>query len=105
MYLNVKELSKYINIKSSTLYAWSAQGKIPHLKIHGLLRFHKEEIDRWAQSFRKQTPEKSISIPKNSPKTSIDILIDRAKREVFNSHRGKTAPKPSPRNGETGGAD
>lgn len=54
MYLDIKELTQYLNIKTSTLYAWVAQGRIPAIKIHGLIRFQKEEIDAWGESFRKE---------------------------------------------------
>lgn len=95
--LTIAELSAYLNIKKATLYAWSAQGKIPRLKIHGLIRFQKDEVDRWAESFRKERPDKPLYIPRNQSKTSVDILIDRAKREAYNSHCGETTPISSPR--------
>ena len=39
MLLTVKELASHLHIKPSTLYAWAGQGRIPCLKIHGLLWF------------------------------------------------------------------
>ncbi|HBH78644.1 MAG TPA: DNA-binding protein, partial [Nitrospira sp.] len=38
MLLTVQELAQLLHIKAATLYAWAAQGKIPSLKLHGLLR-------------------------------------------------------------------
>jgi len=99
MYIDVKELSHYLNIKPSTLYAWVHQGKIPHLKIHGLIRFQKEDIDRWTESFRRERIEKPFRMPKAQGKIAIDILIDRAKREVYNFHHGETRPISSPKKG------
>ena len=52
MFLNVKDLSEYLKIKPSTLYSWAARGIIPHYKVYGLLRFKKEEIDLWIESFK-----------------------------------------------------
>ena len=58
-YMDIKELSQYLTIKQATLYAWAAQEKIPRVKIHGLLRFRRDEIDQWVEGFRKQAPRDS----------------------------------------------
>jgi excisionase family DNA binding protein len=50
MLLTVQELAQQLHIKAATLYAWAAQGKIPSLKLHGLLRFRQDEIDQWLES-------------------------------------------------------
>jgi excisionase family DNA binding protein len=44
MLLTVKDLSAWLNMKPSTLYLWAAQGKIPCRKIHGLIRFEREQV-------------------------------------------------------------
>ncbi len=64
-YFDIKALSDYPQIKISTLYAWSAQNKIPSIKIHGVIRFRKYEIKTWLEGFRNRMPkEKSAtSIP------------------------------------------
>ena len=55
VWLTVNTLSQRLQIKSSTLYAWANQGKIPCRKIHGLVRFDPTEIDRWLASFASPT--------------------------------------------------
>ena len=52
MFLSIKELSDYLKVKPSTLYSWAAKDAIPHYKVHGLVRFKKEDIDSWVQSFK-----------------------------------------------------
>ena len=52
----IKEMAEELSIKSSTLYAWAAQGRIPCIKIHGLVRFRRDDIERWVESFRIQEP-------------------------------------------------
>ena len=42
---DIKELSAYLGIKRSTLYAHIPE--IPHYKINRLVRFRKSEIDAW----------------------------------------------------------
>ena len=46
----IKELAAELSINPSTLYAWAAQGRIPCVKLHGLVRFRREEIERWVES-------------------------------------------------------
>lgn len=97
MYLNIKEVSHYLKIKPSTLYAWVAHDKIPSIKIHGLIRFKKEELDVWLESFKRnrhKTPSVNLS-PKEEK--DIDMLIAKAKLEVYNSDRGETRPKSAQR--------
>ena len=49
--LTVKELSAWLNIKSSTIYLWVSQNKVPCLRIHGLLRFEPDAIQDWLNTF------------------------------------------------------
>ena len=73
-----------LQIKPSTLYAWAAQGRIPCLKIHGLVRFRSEEIDRWVESFRAHSPPPTLKPLSSGPRTALDELIARAKRHAYN---------------------
>lgn len=96
MLLTVNELASQLHIKPSTLYAWAAQGKVPSLKIHGLLRFRREAIEQWVASF-----EQAVSPRPSSPLCppqyhELDPLIAAAKREVYTARRGKTRPKSRP---------
>ncbi len=45
--ITVKELSKIIKVKESTLYAWANKGLIPCHKLNNLLRFDLDEIETW----------------------------------------------------------
>ncbi len=94
MLLTIKDLAQELRIKPSTLYAWAAQGKIPVVKIHGLIRFQPEAIDAWLQSFRMQEP-KPLLMHSGHAAGSLDALIARAKREVYNSPHGETRPESS----------
>jgi excisionase family DNA binding protein len=108
MYWDIKQLSPYLNIKPSTLYAWVAQGGIPHVKIHGLIRFDPEEIKAWLASFKEcAIREPSNGSPKKRarPKTApfhkdLDHLIDRAKKTAYNEYykikSGETRPASDP---------
>lgn len=93
MYLDIKELSGYLKIKPSTLYAWAARRKIPSIKIHGLIRFEKEAIDLWLESFTKsEQMTLSFQLPIKE-QTNIDMIIEKAKREAYNLKRRETRPR------------
>ncbi|MGH9783991.1 MAG: helix-turn-helix domain-containing protein [Terriglobia bacterium] len=90
-YLDVNELSRYLRIKPSTLYAWAAQGKIPCVKVHRLIRFRRDEIDCWVESFRQHpTPKAGLQIKAIVP--DLETTIARAKGQAYN---------PSPRGNQT----
>ena len=90
--LRVKELSDWLKIKPSTLYLWAAQGKIPCRRIHSLLRFEQEAIQRWLESF----PELHIiplpKLRKTSAVPDLDALIATAKKESYTPPHGETKP-------------
>lgn len=94
MLLTIKQVSEWLNVKPSTLYLWAAQGKIPCKKIHGLIRFDREKVSRWLESFGRKAP---ISLPPfcRTKATDIDQLIEAAKRDAY-TPRGETRPTASP---------
>lgn len=95
MLLTIKDVATSLQIKQATLYAWAAQGRIPCIKIHGLVRFRKEEIDQWVEGFRKSP--KATESPRVQPKAfDIDRVIARAKRAAYNARHGETRPRSSP---------
>jgi len=94
MLLTIKDLSIGLNIKPSTLYLWAAQGKIPCQKIHGLIRFDREKVTRWLDSFDRE-PSKFWSSQPHANRSAIDELIEAAKRDAY-TPRGETRPTASP---------
>lgn len=54
--MTMSELSQLLHIKEKTLRQWIYQGKIPSLKINGLVRFSRKAIHHWiAASSRGQS--------------------------------------------------
>jgi excisionase family DNA binding protein len=93
--LDIKALSQLLNIKPCTLYAWAAQGRIPCLKIHGLVRFQKDEINKWMKNFRELPKGKEI--PRlRSAASDLNRLIARTKKAAYNSRHGETRQRSSP---------
>jgi excisionase family DNA binding protein len=94
MLLTIRDLSDQLQIKTSTLYAWASQGKIPSRKIHGLLRFDRKEIEQWLASFSNASvPSPSSQLPGHTGNLDIDRLIARVKRDVYTPRHGETRPK------------
>lgn len=56
--LNVEELSRYLNVPLPTLYTWTHQRKIPHIKMGRSLRFDRTEIEGWIESRKVATGAK-----------------------------------------------
>ena len=96
MLLTVKELADQLHIKPATLYAWAAQDKIPCLRIHGLLRFDRQTIHDWLNSFGTSRHDQGVLLGRrNNSSDSVDALIARAKRAAYTARHGETRPKSS----------
>jgi excisionase family DNA binding protein len=93
--LDIHAVSQLLNIKPCTLYAWAAQGRIPCWKIHGLVRFRREEIYEWLEGFRTR-PKTKESLRVRANAFDINRVIARAKRAAYNSPHGETRQRSSP---------
>lgn len=48
--LDVEDLAKYLKLRKQTIYNWLNQRKITGIKLGGVWRFDKNEIDKWLKS-------------------------------------------------------
>jgi len=48
--LTVEEIAEYLSLKPSTIYQWTHQGFIPHIKIGSRVRFRMSQIEKWLES-------------------------------------------------------
>ena len=51
-FLRIEELSEYMGTPVATLYTWTHQKKIPHLKMGRSVRFDLREIETWLNERR-----------------------------------------------------
>lgn len=51
--MDVDELANYLRLKQQTIYNWLHQGKISGIKVGGVWRFDRKEIDIWLKSRRR----------------------------------------------------
>ena len=93
--LDINAVSRLLNIKPCTLYAWAAHGRIPCLKIHGLVRFRKDEIDCWLEGFQERPQAKEYPRLRTSA-FDINRVIARVKRAAYNPRHGETRLRSSP---------
>ncbi len=52
--LNIQDLSQFLGVKVSTLYAMVEERKLPHFRIGRLIRFKKSEIELWLEGQRQE---------------------------------------------------
>jgi excisionase family DNA binding protein len=54
--MTVDELAVYLKLKPGTIYNRVSRNEIPYLKVGGLLRFRRSEIDDWTEKHRQGAP-------------------------------------------------
>lgn len=53
--IDVDELAGYLKLKKQTIYNWLSQGKISGIKVGGVWRFDRKEVDAWLKTKRQFT--------------------------------------------------
>ena len=102
--LTVKEVSKRLQVKPSTIYRWAEQGIIPHLKLGRLLRFDPDEIEAWIQDRRRNGILEPTPPRRRHGTDRVDALIAQAKADVYNSSHGKPDQDRATRKGDSHGS-
>jgi len=51
--IDVDELAEYLKLKKQTIYNWLSDGKISGIKVGGVWRFDRKEVDSWLKSKRR----------------------------------------------------
>jgi excisionase family DNA binding protein len=94
----ISEISEYLNLKPSTIYAMVAEKRIPHFRIGRLVRFKKSEIDLWMEGNRKEcfdTSQAAKRVLRSARRPARDInkvvkkAIDEAKGVFYTASHGK----------------
>ncbi|MFH1441404.1 MAG: helix-turn-helix domain-containing protein [Candidatus Omnitrophota bacterium] len=50
--IDIEELAAYLKLKKQTIYNWLSAGKISGIKVGGVWRFDRKEVDAWLKSKR-----------------------------------------------------
>ena len=48
--MDIDELAHYLRLRKQTIYNWLHQKKISGIKIGGVWRFNKKDVDNWLKS-------------------------------------------------------
>ena len=48
--MDVEELASYLRLKKQTIYNWLHESKISGIKVGGVWRFDKKDVDKWLRS-------------------------------------------------------
>lgn len=51
--IDIDELADYLRLKKQTIYNWLHLGKISGIKVGGVWRFDRRDIDSWLKSKRR----------------------------------------------------
>jgi excisionase family DNA binding protein len=51
--IDIDELSNYLKLRKQTIYNWLHEGKISGIKVGGVWRFDRREVDLWLKSKRR----------------------------------------------------
>jgi excisionase family DNA binding protein len=102
--LDIKEVSTWLNLKPTTLYLWVAQGKIPALKIHGVIRFRRDDIEAWLEGCQIEKQNTSQLADRPGRSCDVDAIIASAKRAVYTPSHGKPDQGRATRKGEPDGS-
>lgn len=51
--IDIEDLANYLKLRKQTIYNWLHQGKISGMKVGGVWRFDRREIDAWLKSRRR----------------------------------------------------
>ena len=86
-FLTLAELAQRLNMKPKTLYIRVSEGDLPYYRIGRLIRFRRDEIDRWLESQRAGAKE-TVRVKTRKTKLS-DSRIDRMVRKAIDQERGE----------------
>ena len=51
--IDIDELANYLKLRKQTIYNWLNQGKFSGIKVGGVWRFDRKEVDNWLKSKRR----------------------------------------------------
>ena len=87
---SIQDLSLYLGIKASTLYAMVEERSIPHYRIGKLIRFKRSEIDLWMAGNKKDcVAADRVAKRILGPRQKQTIDIGRVVRKAIEGTRGQ----------------
>ncbi len=73
-YMTAEQIADYLQVEVKTIRKWTSEGRIPHSKLSGAVRYQKEEIDAAIKAgtfqVKRATSQKKKRVPKSSHKST-----------------------------------
>lgn len=89
--LSIDELTKILGVTKATIYSWTSQNKIPHIKLSKrLLKFREKDIIEWISKRSVTADTASINRQQeHSPGTRPSVISekDRIERIIRNAKK------------------
>ena len=73
--ITIKEVSKILGIKVSTLYSWASSGMIPSHRLNGLIRFDMDKIYEWVRGQNTYNTKGRASHKKTCKNKELSAII------------------------------
>ncbi len=85
--LTVHQLSSFLHVHPKTLYRWTNERKLPFVKINGLIRFNRKEIEEWQNSNKKNIPIFPPDLPRfDFPLAAYDRMLLKGESVLSNKN-------------------
>jgi excisionase family DNA binding protein len=89
-YFTIDDMALYLSVKRSTLYAKVESGEIPFYKIGRLVRFKREDVEKWMESHRRERVDTDIKAKRileatTRQKMNMDSVIKKSIESVKHS--------------------
>lgn len=98
-FMNIQEISGYLGIKVSTLYALVEEKRIPHFRIGRQIRFKRSDVDVWMDGQKEEVVDVAVEAKRivrsvqRGPAPDVDRIvkktIEEAKNSGYTSNYGK----------------
>lgn len=59
--MNIEDLAHYLRLRKQTIYNWLHQRKISGMKVGGVWRFDRKEVDLWLKNQRRLSTKDKAS--------------------------------------------
>lgn len=90
-FLNVKEVSAYLALRTSKVYSLVEEKQIPHYRIGRQLRFRKSDIDEWIEKKREEVVDAIVEARRvtRSLQRRPNLDVDRIVKKTIDDVRGR----------------
>lgn len=58
--MDIEELAHYLRLRKQTIYNWLHQRKISGMKVGGVWRFDRKEVDLWLKNQRRVSVKDNV---------------------------------------------